>query len=512
MEKEGASKEERRKRKERDLYRVSGAWESLDTELSSSFVGKLFDFLGKFTAWKRVDEVKLSLRIINALKGLYGTRKTLLQSGNDDFQLAGDGGDIYRKILDDIRHLRMRYRQVCGQAAYCSMQEEMKKQYGDAAVLKDDDKVVGDGGAGGGSSDVNRRLNAAADANGSGGSGGSIVGSVNEHVVDDRKESDIILTVHKREYLALELLYDPNYQMTDDEDHSESVDISLSSSLRKKNVASQQKRYKDCMQKAFWDSIESEMALTDPCVTRVCRVLKEIEDGLVGVVQGNAIITPRIRSMFEVGMIERRYNAESYLRVEEWRSIFSNIYEIFPMIEYSHRVLYRYESQEKLMKLFSDLEMSSKEAENLKKGFQVELASIIRCGLEDLLKIVNMCRMDCANGRLRAISSVVREGGHDYFRTKFEAKLQDGVLTTQNTKVIFNRAYPKTNDDVSSFFFFFLFMKLAMYFLLICFIVHLFGGLLSLSFFFMLDAGLGWPWHWVRCWIFQREQQKGQWW
>ena len=215
------------------------------------------------------------------------------------------------------------------------------------------------------------------------------------------------------EQLAHELLINPSFELNENGDCS--------------NVNSVLTKIRESFHQAFWDSLIDDLKLDNPCYVRFLRVLSEIHDGINQLEAGSSI-----SEVIDIDFIKQQLEHKAY----NWNNCISLIKSIITII-IRFIALKRIEETKILW---------TKMETTMQKCEIVEQPSLLCKALEFLLARVNFMRIDAANARLRLISPVIKDHGIDYERGKFKAKLDNGTLTLDRTKIWFHNSIKKEID------------------------------------------------------------------
>jgi T-complex protein 11 len=324
-------------------------WQTLNKKITSQFHDQLCLYMEKFKDWKVVDEEKLLKRITHALKALYESRRML--------PADHEGSALSSNFQTQIDRLRGKLRQIGGQQALEAFDRDLQVPVEPIQTFPQD----------------------------------HVPGRISN------------------EALALEILYDPNFQLSDDFDGSKFVSV------------------RQCMHRAFWQSLTDDLRLSTPCIVRVLRVINEIRDGLVDLCGDD--VKPRVQQACNTSDILERFEQGKFSH-SDWVALFAAAFKLIMDVQAPKRDA---ETRELYVDVLKALESPAPEA--------------ITKALEFFLNRVNIMRVDAANQRLRLIEPVIKQHGHQYFRDKFDEKLAAGTLTIKNLKLWIARCVKKEAND-----------------------------------------------------------------
>jgi hypothetical protein len=205
------------------------------------------------------------------------------------------------------------------------------------------------------------------------------------------------------EQLAHELIINPLFQLNDD--GMCETDYTAFRVIR------------ETFHRAFWESLVSDLLLEDPCYFRVIRVLNEVSTGM-------SEFSPRIATQMAEALDTEHLQTMMNTRSFAWpdiRSMVSGVVSIITPAVNAHRADTFNARWAEITELFDG-------AETLETR-----ARAFTTALEFMMQTMNTCRVDAANTRLRLIAPVIQDHGIDYERGKFQHRVADGTVTTDNT-------------------------------------------------------------------------------
>lgn len=219
---------------------------------------------------------------------------------------------------------------------------------------------------------------------------------------------ELVLTNNiSNEQLAHELLINPNFQF--DENCIYSI---LNPIYQKTN---------ELFQNASWDILISELTLPVRCYTKVLRILEEICNGVSDISKiFNNIESFNMIKTININNIKQQIANNNY----GWNDCIELIDFIMNTIYRIQHVKRNNEFKEKYNQIVESIKSST--LENQPHNLCNALKFLLYC--------INIIKCDCANQRLQLISPVIKKHGIEYVRSKFQNKLDSGVITLEKTQ------------------------------------------------------------------------------
>lgn len=207
------------------------------------------------------------------------------------------------------------------------------------------------------------------------------------------------------EYLAHEILLNPDFKFY--ENNNDLINPIF--------------RCKQSFEPSFWDNLENDIKLS--CYTQVLQVLTEIRDR-INITSRNTKVNNMLKKINIYFFIEQ---AEANLSTwDNHIQLISSIFEIVQHIQAPHRNEEIKEKWDVINQQMQDVSIVDDQSRVLRKA------------LEFLLKSVNISNIDTANARIQLIAPVIKEHGIEYEQSKFQNKLDCGILTLERTKIWIN--------------------------------------------------------------------------
>lgn len=326
--------------------------------ITQGFIQLLSSYLIDFSKWKIPDQEKLLRQIKHALVALYQAHNTLPQGNEQDIQGTHTcvNGEIYR--------LRNKLIEIRGPEYLRQFEESVRN--------------------------------------------GSVPIPVKENGTTSPTQtcSQTLQDHMTNEQLAHELLLDPTFQL----------DETGNPGYRYQTL----KQIRQCLQKAFWESIKDDLKLSPPDFSKMIRILDEIR-GAIHEMAGD-LEKHEINMIIDIPYI-RDQTRQGLFGWTSLTALVNAVFQVCKKVQAPKR-----DDQTKSM----FLEVQTKMAE-ASTAMHLQGAALCQA-LDTMLIVVNFMRIDGANARLRLIAPVVIQHGVEYQQEKFEDKLRSGTLTLQRTE------------------------------------------------------------------------------
>lgn len=360
-------------------------WPEVKKDAAKHLCARLCQYLRTFKEWKISDEKKLAGRLQHALTGLENAEKAMCEEDGEDSMMKEE---LQRQ------------------------QESLKAKMGQIAGAQKTTEEEGEGqGDGGSSSSASARRRGAGvlaatvartvGSNSGGGAGGSS---------SSRSSTKGMSNLQ----LAHEMMLDADFKL--DEQAGMSQEKLVHTKIR------------ETFERAFWESLSEDVNSDPPRYARVLSVLVEIRTGVETVACGHAE-AEKISTIIDIDQIKDNLSngVLDYRGCEELLSaIFSVILDIHTRMRSPTR---RDETELKWE------EQRAKMLQAYQDGRRVDQGRALCEALELALDRIHTIRVDSANGKLKAISPVVRKHGVEYQQSHFQKMLDSGEITLDGTKL-----------------------------------------------------------------------------
>jgi len=233
--------------------------------------------------------------------------------------------------------------------------------------------------------------------------------------VSDAAVTDVCVAefVTHNEWFAHEILLDPNFCLDDDVE-------ACTENLYLKQVYA--------YPKSFWDSVVSFLSLECPGFAKFLCVFELIRKGIIDMAQP-PLSKDLIAQALNVDLVFCNLKSRSETW-EKWTELFENLFGWIQKIQSPHR-------QEQNMAKYEAITILYRNAE------WADYPILICNGLQCLLSMVNLMRIDTMNFTIKTIAPTIQAHGIGYVRDKFNDKLKGGVLTTKRTEAWLKKAVEK---------------------------------------------------------------------